>query len=92
MTGFHTKFMSRTYKKPYSKSKRFDSGCRNHGSCNYCKDNRTHPDEVRLIISEEKLKEWAEDGLRYLAELEELEEAASESIERLDKSEKNADN
>jgi len=28
-------------RKPYYKSKRFDKTCRNHGSCGYCKDNRT---------------------------------------------------
>lgn len=34
--------MSRTRKKPYTKSKRFDSTCRNHGSCGYCAGNRTY--------------------------------------------------
>lgn len=34
--------MSRSVKKAYSKSKRFDSSCRNHGSCEYCKNNRIY--------------------------------------------------
>lgn len=34
--------MSRTYKKPYTKSKRFDKSCRNHGGCPYCEGNRTY--------------------------------------------------
>ena len=33
--------MSRTRKSPYTGSKRFDKTCRNHGSCPYCRDNRT---------------------------------------------------
>ena len=44
--------MSRTHKAPYTGSKRFDKTCRNHGSCSYCRDNRTFerveslPDDV----------------------------------------------
>lgn len=34
--------MSRTKKKPYTKSKAFDVTCRNHGSCSYCYGNRMH--------------------------------------------------
>jgi hypothetical protein len=30
------------YRKPYRKSKRFDATCRNHGSCAWCRGNRTH--------------------------------------------------
>jgi len=29
------------HRKPYRKSKSFDSSCRNHGSCSWCKSNRT---------------------------------------------------
>lgn len=29
-------------RKPYKKPKSFDKTCRNHGSCSYCKDNRTY--------------------------------------------------
>lgn len=28
------------YRKDYYKSKRFDRSCRNHGSCDRCRDNR----------------------------------------------------
>lgn len=34
--------MSRTKKKAYTKSKRFDKTCRNHGSCSYCYSDRMH--------------------------------------------------
>jgi hypothetical protein len=29
-------------RKPYRGSKAIDATCRNHGSCTYCRDNRTH--------------------------------------------------
>lgn len=35
--------MSRSTKKPYPKkfdARRFDWSCKNHGSCDYCKNNR----------------------------------------------------
>lgn len=39
--------MTRTKKRPYTKSKRFDKTCRNHGSCPYCEGNRTHNSAVQ---------------------------------------------
>lgn len=39
---------------PYRKSKRFDRSCRNHGSCGYCKSNRTiQAKRVELAAKEE---------------------------------------
>lgn len=34
--------MSRTKKKPYTKSKAIDKQCRNHGKCPYCQANRKY--------------------------------------------------
>ena len=34
--------MSRTVRKAYTKSKRFDKTCRNHGACSYCRDTRLY--------------------------------------------------
>lgn len=48
--------MSRTYRKPYTKSKRFDKSCRCHGSCSYCRSNRTHKNNKKP-----KLKDFDED-------------------------------
>ena len=31
--------------KPYYDSRAFDHTCRNHGSCSWCKGNRTHKDK-----------------------------------------------
>ncbi len=41
-------------RKPYRKSKAFDTSCRNHGSCPYCKENRTFFDKKhREVLKEE---------------------------------------
>lgn len=34
--------MSRTRRKPYRKSRRFDKTCRCHGSCPWCRENRLY--------------------------------------------------
>lgn len=39
-------------------SKDFDVSCRNHGSCSYCKQNRTHSNLLREITANEKLMEY----------------------------------
>lgn len=44
-------------RKEYRKSKRFDSSCRNHGSCKYCRDNRLHNDKKREMCAKDKLKD-----------------------------------
>jgi len=45
-------------RKPYRKSKRFDSSCYNHGSCPWCEGNRQWFDKKHRTISDEKLNEW----------------------------------
>lgn len=49
--------MSRTQKRPYSKSKRFDNTCRNHGACSHCRNNRTYADRKRRGMADLKLRE-----------------------------------
>lgn len=44
--------MSRTIKKPYTKSKRFDKSCRNNGSCSYCRGNRLHKHAKQPLLKE----------------------------------------
>jgi hypothetical protein len=49
--------MSRSKKKDYPKkfdSRRFDWTCRNHGSCDYCRRNRTHFDARARAKSNKK--------------------------------------
>ena len=36
--------MSRTKRKEYTKSKRFDASCRCHGGCSWCAKNRLYQD------------------------------------------------
>jgi len=55
--------MSRTYKKAYTGSKRFDSSCRNHGSCPYCKANRTFE---RQLDEFEDINEGLEEQIESL--------------------------
>ena len=49
--------MSRTRKRPYTKSKRFDSSCRCHGSCGWCRGNRLHGDRKNRQAAEAQLRE-----------------------------------
>lgn len=45
--------MSRTRKKPYTGSKRFDKSCRCHGGCPYCESNRTYKNKKHPDLEEE---------------------------------------
>lgn len=54
--------MSRTRKRPYTKSKRFDTSCRCHGSCGYCRDNRLHGERRRRLAAETQLREYKQAG------------------------------
>jgi hypothetical protein len=44
------------HRKPYHGSKRFDRTCRNHGSCEWCKENRLYSSRKRRDALEEKMK------------------------------------
>ena len=46
------------YRKPYRGSKRFDRSCRNHGSCSYCQEGRTHFDKKARLRVEGQVDEW----------------------------------
>lgn len=46
------------HRKPYRKSKVFDGTCRNHGSCEYCKNNRLY--SARKALEKIKFKEEEE--------------------------------
>lgn len=50
--------MSRTYKKPYTKSKRFDKTCRCHGKCSYCRDNRLRHYNREIERINDELNAW----------------------------------
>ncbi len=49
--------MSRTRKHTYTGSKRFSSGCRCHGSCSYCRNNRLYADRKHRTAADEQLRD-----------------------------------
>ena len=48
---------NKTKRKPYRGSKSFDYSCRNHGTCDWCKRNRTYKNVKRELQSKEYEKE-----------------------------------
>jgi hypothetical protein len=46
------KHMGKEHRKPYTGSKAVDSTCRNHGSCAWCRENRTFKNRKRLAKCE----------------------------------------
>lgn len=51
--------MSRSVKKEYTGSKRFDKTCRNHGSCPYCISNRVHKNKKKMV-DDMKSENWSQ--------------------------------
>lgn len=45
-------------REPYRGSKRWAASCRNHGSCDYCRSNRTHFDKKARMRVEGQEDEW----------------------------------
>lgn len=45
-------------RKPFAKSEEFDKTCRSHGSCNYCRSNRTHRYAKQALTIREVESEW----------------------------------
>ncbi len=45
-------------RKSYRGAKAIDRTCRNHGSCDWCKRNRTHKNEKRKLKSQQKMEDW----------------------------------
>ena len=42
----------------YRGAKAVDSTCRNHGSCSWCKGNRTHKNDKRQVAADQRAEEW----------------------------------
>lgn len=42
------------YRKAYRWAKRVDSSCRNHGNCEWCKENRLHNAKKRMYIDKKE--------------------------------------
>ena len=46
------------HRKKYHGAKAIDRTCRNHGSCEYCKQNRLYKYKKQILIAKDKLMEW----------------------------------
>lgn len=47
----------KSHRKQYRGAKAIDATCRNHGSCKWCEENRTHKNDKRELAAEQELKE-----------------------------------
>ena len=41
------------HRKQYRKSKSVDKECRNHGNCEWCRNNRLYKNKKRMLIKDE---------------------------------------
>lgn len=55
------KHMGKDWRKPFTGAKSIDHSCRNHGSCEYCKNKRTWFDTKHRRAAELKINEYWED-------------------------------
>lgn len=46
------------HRKPYRGAKAVDCTCRNHGSCSWCKENRTYKNTKRLAKVKGKMEDY----------------------------------
>lgn len=53
-------------RKPYVGAKAVDCICRNHGSCEWCKGNRTYKNNKKELKKEQELKEYENGGFWYV--------------------------
>ena len=51
-------YYGKEHRKPYTKSKAFDTSCRNHGSCSYCEDARTYKKTKTELESLQDIREY----------------------------------
>ena len=45
-------------RRPYIGAKAVDCTCRNHGSCEWCKGNRTYKNSKKNLKAEQEIKEY----------------------------------
>lgn len=46
------------HRKSYGGAKSIDPTCRNHGSCDWCKGNRTHKNDKRKLATEQRMNDY----------------------------------
>lgn len=50
------------HRKQYKGAKAIDKTCRNHGSCDWCKENRLYKSNKQADEMNEKIREYKEEG------------------------------
>ena len=53
---------NKEFRKPYKGAQAIDLTCRNHGTCNWCKDNRTHTFKRNSFRCQDELDCWEEES------------------------------
>lgn len=51
-------FHGKEHRKPYRGVKAIDHTCRNHGSCGWCKGNRTYKNDKRELHQVQELQDY----------------------------------
>lgn len=51
-------FHGKEHRKPYRGAKAHDRGCRNHGSCSYCRCNRLHKATVAGLAATTEMQDY----------------------------------
>ena len=53
------------HRKPYKGSKAVDRTCRNHGSCDWCRENRTYQQLKAEEAAEDAIEDWKDEADLY---------------------------
>lgn len=56
------------HRKEYRGAKAIDCSCRNHGTCEWCKNNRLYTSNREAEAAEQKYKEYFDAGMQILAQ------------------------
>ena len=72
--------MSRSRKRPYTGSKRFDASCRSHGGCPWCERNRQHAARKGAEAADAQIMEATVHSTGRFRSLSEWERAVEEGI------------
>lgn len=53
----------KSWREPYSRSKKWDKGCRCHGGCGYCHSNRVHNlDRKQRYFADKEVRDYEQYG------------------------------
>lgn len=55
----------KSHRKPYRGAKAIDATCRNHGSCEWCKGNRTYKNDKRKLAATQRLEDFKQSYCKW---------------------------